>query len=149
MAAPKNARTVRRYSREFKRKAVALANLEGVRTQDVAEALVIHPFMLSRWKKEAREGQLAGHRGEPLDLEPKLSGELRRLREVERKYRVLQQEHALLKKGALEAGRCVARSPEDARGMHAIGHAQRCRVVRAEQQRGADAEKTARLTLRR
>jgi transposase len=98
MAAPKNARTVRRYSKAFKLKAVALANLEGVKTQDVAEALVLHPFMLSRWKKEAREGKLVGSRSEALVLEPKLSGELRRLREVERKYRLLQAEHALLKK---------------------------------------------------
>jgi transposase len=30
--------------------------LPDVRVQDVAESLYIHPFMLSRWRKQAREG---------------------------------------------------------------------------------------------
>ncbi|MBE3109836.1 MAG: transposase [Acidobacteria bacterium] len=35
-----------------------LSQLEGVQVQAVAHALEIHPFMLSRWRKEAREGVL-------------------------------------------------------------------------------------------
>lgn len=49
-----------RYSSEFKVTAVRMANVPGVQTQLVAEALGIHPFMLSRWKKEHREGTLKG-----------------------------------------------------------------------------------------
>ena len=45
-----------RYSREFKVTAVKLASHPGIETQEVAAALNIHPFMLSRWKKEVREG---------------------------------------------------------------------------------------------
>jgi transposase len=41
-----------RYSTEFKITAVKLANHPDIQTQDVAAALHIHPFMLSRWKKE-------------------------------------------------------------------------------------------------
>ena len=51
---------VRRYSLEFKLKAVKLSQLKGVEVQAVADALEIHPFMLSRWRKEARDGVLRG-----------------------------------------------------------------------------------------
>ena len=47
-----------RYSKEFKVMAVKVANHPDVQTQDVAALLNIHPFMLSRWKKEFREGKL-------------------------------------------------------------------------------------------
>jgi len=47
-------RKVQRYSLEFKLKAVKLSQLKGVEVQAVAEALEIHPFMLTRWRKEAR-----------------------------------------------------------------------------------------------
>lgn len=49
-------RTTRRYSPSFKATAVRLSQLPGVRVQDVAASLYIHPFMLSRWRKQAREG---------------------------------------------------------------------------------------------
>lgn len=49
-----------RYSREFKLTAVKLTNAPGIETQAVAAALHIYPFMLSRWKKEYREGTLKG-----------------------------------------------------------------------------------------
>ena len=45
-------RKVQRYSLEFKLKAVKLSQLKGVEVQAVADALEIHPFMLSRWRKE-------------------------------------------------------------------------------------------------
>lgn len=46
------------FTIEFKVKAVQLSMLDGVRVQDVANALDIHPFMLSRWRKEYREKKL-------------------------------------------------------------------------------------------
>jgi transposase len=48
------------YSEDFKATAVQLSALTGVRIRDVAEALDIHPLMLSRWKKEMREQRLMG-----------------------------------------------------------------------------------------
>lgn len=51
-------RTTYKYSDEFKATAVKLSQLPGVAIQDVAESLYIHPFMLSRWRKEAREGRI-------------------------------------------------------------------------------------------
>jgi transposase len=43
---------IHRYSTEFKLTAVKLSHMPGVEVQTVANALDIHPFMLSRWRKE-------------------------------------------------------------------------------------------------
>ena len=86
---------VHRYSMHFKAPAVRLSELPDVLIQDVAEALDIHPFMLSRWRKQAREGLIVT-KGVKLDDET--VAELKRLRDLEKKYKVLQQEHELLKK---------------------------------------------------
>jgi transposase len=47
-----------RDSHEFTVTAVKMANAPDVETKAVAEAVHIHPFMLSRWKKEYREGKV-------------------------------------------------------------------------------------------
>jgi transposase len=49
-------RTTYKYSESFKATAVRLSQIAGVAVQDVADSLYIHPFMLSRWRKQAREG---------------------------------------------------------------------------------------------
>jgi len=86
---------VHRYSAHFKATAVRLSDLPDVLIQDVAEALDIHPFMLSRWRKQAREGLIVT-KGVKLDVET--AAELKRLRDLEKKYKLLQEEHELLKK---------------------------------------------------
>lgn len=48
------------YTNDFKIKAVKLSYQEGIQVKQVAEGLDIHPFMLSRWRKEYREGKLQG-----------------------------------------------------------------------------------------
>jgi transposase len=58
MAAPVGPKKTHRYSLEFKIQAVRLANHPDIQTQDVAKALDIHPFMLSKRKKGYREGRL-------------------------------------------------------------------------------------------
>ncbi|MDB5799847.1 MAG: hypothetical protein JWL63_786 [Rhodocyclales bacterium] len=85
---------VSRYGDQFKATAVALSHLPGVRVQDVAEALDIHPFMLSRWRKQVREGVIVA---KPAELDPETHAELKRLRALERQYAVLKEEHAILK----------------------------------------------------
>jgi transposase len=74
---------------------VKLSSLPGVLIQDVAAALDIHPFMLSLWRKQVREGVIVA-RAAKLDVQS--TAELRRLRELERRYKVLREEHELLKK---------------------------------------------------
>ena len=86
---------IKQYSLEFKLKAVQLSDQPGVLVKDVAQSLCIHPFMLSKWRKQVRDGELAG---DLPALEPQEVAELRRLREVEQQFRRLQMEHDLLKK---------------------------------------------------
>ena len=95
MAAPIGPKKVHRYTLEFKLKAVKLSQLKGVEVQAVADALEIHPFMLSLWRKQVREGVIVA-RASKLDVET--TAELRRLKELERRYKVLREEHELLKK---------------------------------------------------
>ncbi|QKQ26584.1 transposase [Candidatus Reidiella endopervernicosa] len=57
-----NPRKTWRYTDEFKVKAVQLSFLEGVQVKEVADTLDIHPFMLSRWRKEYREGVIVANK---------------------------------------------------------------------------------------
>jgi transposase len=121
MAAPVGPKKVKRYSNEFKVQAVKLANHPEIQTQDVAHALDIHPFMLSKWKKDYREGRLkpaanaAGLSLPRVLRTPKHDPEKSQLRRqvkqlhekvearaearrLERKLAALQMEHELLKK---------------------------------------------------
>ena len=53
-------RRVNRYDLQFKLNAVELSKQPGVQVQDVAASLCIHPFMLSRWRKQVADGVLVG-----------------------------------------------------------------------------------------
>lgn len=86
---------INRYGVEFKLRAVQMSEQPGVLIKEVAESLCIHPFMLSRWRKEVRDGVLVG---DPPPMDVAAVGELQRLRELERKYKQLQMGHDLLKK---------------------------------------------------
>ena len=121
MAAPVGPKKVHRYTLEFKIQAVRLANHPEIQTQDVAQALDIHPFMLSKWKKDYREGKLKPvvedgglklpkvlrHPGSDAEkralkrqvkqLEAKVEAR-REVRALERKLAALEVEHDLLKK---------------------------------------------------
>ena len=90
------------YSKDFKVKAVRLSLKESVQVKEVAEGLDIHPFMLSRWRKEYREGKLQGdgRKRVPVEKEKRtpsaktLTENARLKKENER----LRQENDLLKK---------------------------------------------------
>jgi len=86
---------IKQYSLEFKLKAVHLSGQPGVLIKDVAESLCIHPFMLSRWRKQVRDGELVG---DPPPLQPQETAELQRLRDVAKQFKRLQMEHDILKK---------------------------------------------------
>ena len=84
--APSGLPKVHHYSMHFKATAVRLSELPDVLIQDVPEAWDIHPFMLSRWRKQAREGLILTQ-GVKLDAET--VAELKRLRDLEKKYKLL------------------------------------------------------------
>jgi transposase len=89
-------RSVRRYSEQFKLTAVRLSQQPGIQVKTVAAALAIHPFMLSKWRKDARDGRLTGHAPKALPTGP--AREIARLQQLERDYALLKEEHDLLKK---------------------------------------------------
>ena len=89
---------VQRYSLEFKLKAVKLSQLKGVEVQAVADALEIHPFMLSRWRKEARDGVLRGRVSVAKATTAPPPRTMKRFQSLQRAHALLQEEHALLKK---------------------------------------------------
>jgi len=102
-------RTTYRFSNEFKATAVRLSELPGVEVQDVAASLYIHPFMLSRWRKDAREGRIVT---KDVKLDRDVAAELKELRKIKKAYQRLQMEHDLLKKAiAFTSQRRVTSSP--------------------------------------
>src|SRR6185312_11526249 len=88
-------RTTYRYADDFKATAVRLSQLPGVAIQDVAASLYIHPFMLSRWRKQVREGVIMT---KGVAVDKAVAAELKELRRVKKAYEQLKVEHDLLKK---------------------------------------------------
>ena len=103
-------KTTARYGERFKVTAVRLSRLPGVRVQDVADSLYIHPFMLSRWRKQAREGVIMA-RG--IEVDKEIAAELKELRKLKKAHERLKMEHDFLKKAK------VPSSSVSARGAHA------------------------------
>ncbi len=102
-------RTTYRYSNEFKATAVRLSQIQEVSVKDVAESLAIHPFMLSRWRKQAREGMIVT-KGVAVDKD--VAAELKALRRAKKAYEQLKLEHGLLKKAiAFTSDRRAKSSP--------------------------------------
>jgi transposase len=88
-------RTTRRYSEHFKAAAVLLSEEPDVEVQAVAASLYIHPFMLSRWRKQAREGLIVT---KGVEVDKTVAAELKELRKIKKAYERLRVEHDLLKK---------------------------------------------------
>ena len=88
----------KRYTTDFKLTAIRLAQHPNVQTQDVAAALGIHPFMLSRWKKEHKEGVFKGPVHESIKGMEETVLEQKNVRELRKRLHQLELENALLKK---------------------------------------------------
>lgn len=54
----KGPRKINHYGDNFNAQAVRLTFIDGMMIKDVADALDIHPCMLSRWRKEYRDGKI-------------------------------------------------------------------------------------------
>ena len=63
--------------------------------QDVAESRYIHPFMLSRWRKQAREGLIMT---KGVEVDKVVAAELKALRRIKKDSERLKLEHDFLKK---------------------------------------------------
>jgi transposase len=107
-------RAVRKYSDDFKLTAVQLSQQSGLQVKTVAAALAIHPFMLSKWRKEVRDGRLRGRARRAPPRGP--AREIAQLQALEKAHALLQEEHELLKKAIrFCSARKATRSPSSSR----------------------------------
>ena len=122
MPARKGPKKVNRYSIEMKRTAVRLSNAPGARVMDVAEALDIHPFMLSRWRKLAREGLLVATPARKSKAtkpgKPKAPSmvQMSKYARLKRELELLRKEHDFLKKFDRFRAQQKARGSPSSRG---------------------------------
>ena len=90
------------YTKDFKVKAVKLSYQDGIQVQQVAEGLDIHPMMLSRWRKEYRDGKLQGDNQKRVGVNKKkrtiTDKELTENARLKKDVARLQKENDLLKK---------------------------------------------------
>lgn len=84
------------YSKDFKVKVVHLTNIEGIQIKQVAEGMGLHPLMISRWRKEFRDGKLVADdsRKVLMTLHRKSPPSKKQLSDIEK----LQKENTRLKK---------------------------------------------------
>ena len=90
------------YTKDFKVKAVKLSHQDGIQVQQVAEGLDIHPMMLSRWRKQYRDGKLQGDNQKRVGVNKKkrtiTDKELTENARLKKDVARLQKENDLLKK---------------------------------------------------
>jgi len=98
MAKVNKPRRTWKYSENFKATAVAMSYIEGAKNNDVAEKLDIHPYMLSRWRKDYREGRIVIDKRQKITNAKKETKELSKLKKLEKENAQLKKELDLLKK---------------------------------------------------
>ena len=90
------------YPINFKIKAVELSLRDDILSKEVAQALDIHPLMLSRWRKEYREGKFSikPRYNSNSELMAKIPNkkELNKIKQLEKENERLKLENDLLKK---------------------------------------------------
>ena len=93
-----NPKRTLKYTNEFKVKAVQLSLLDGMKVKEVAQTLDVHPYMLSRWRKEYREGVIVvDKRTKTVTLHDDKT-ELNKVKKLEKENARLRLENDLLKK---------------------------------------------------
>jgi len=90
------------YPVDFKIQAVELSLKDDVMSKDIAQALDIHPLMLSRWRKEYREGKFKKspryQSNNELMSEIPTKKELNKIKQLQKENDRLKLENDLLKK---------------------------------------------------
>ncbi len=91
-----------KYTDDFKLEAVKLSHKKGIQVQQAAKQLDIHPFMLSRWRKEYREGTLQGKKPEKTTVNKKKktvnAKEIKETERLKKRIAFLEKENDTLKK---------------------------------------------------
>ncbi len=90
------------YSNEFKFRVVRLTHQEGIQIKQIAEGLGLHPLMVSRWRKEVREGKLTVDDPRKVQMTLKKASHLKphddNVSKLKRENKKLKRENELLKK---------------------------------------------------
>ena len=90
------------YTKDFKVKAVKLSYQDCIQVQQVAAGLDIHPMMLSRWRKEYRDGKHQGDNQKRVGVDKKKrtvsEKELTENAQLKKEIARLKKENDLLKK---------------------------------------------------
>ena len=73
--------------------------MKGVQVQEVAKTLDTHPFMLSRWRKEYREGIIVAEKRKKVTNLQKEKKEMSDLKKLKAENAKLKQDNDLLKNG--------------------------------------------------
>ena len=94
-----NPRRTWKYSNDFKVNAVQLSFVVGVTIKTVALKLDIHPFMLSRWRKEYHEGVIVADKRKKVAGQAKAKKQLTNEQKLERENKQLKEELYVLKSG--------------------------------------------------
>ena len=102
MAKIKSESRVLEYSKDFKVMVVNLTNLEGVQIKALSDCIGLHPLMVSRWRKEVRDGKLTAEDTRRVQMALKAPSNLKKTDDkvtlLEKEVRRLNKENALLKK---------------------------------------------------
>ena len=102
MAKIKSESRVLEYSKEFKVMVVKLTHLEGIQIKKLSECMELHPLMVSRWRKEVRDGKLFMPDSRRIQMTLKRPSKLKKTKDktvqLEKEVKRLQKESDLLKK---------------------------------------------------
>jgi len=102
MAKIKSKYRVLEYSKEFKVMIVKLTHLDGIQIKKLSECIGLHPLMVSRWRKEVRDGKLLMPVSRRIQMTLKSPSKLKKSKdktaELEKEVKRLQKENDLLKK---------------------------------------------------
>ena len=102
MAKIKSESRVLEYSKEFKVMVVKLTHLDGVQIKKISDCMGLHPLMVSRWRKEVRDGKLFATDSRRIEMTLKKPTNLKstadKTKQLEKEVKRLKKENGLLKK---------------------------------------------------
>ncbi len=102
MAKIKSKERVLEYSKEFKVMVVKLTHLDNVQIKQISECMGLHPLMVSRWRKEVRDGKLFSDATRRVQMTLKAPSDLKKTtsktKQLEAEIKKLKKENNLLKK---------------------------------------------------
>ena len=102
MAKIKSESRVLEYSKEFKVMVVKLTHMDDVQIKKISDCMGLHPLMVSRWRKEVRDGKLLATDSRRVEMTLKKPTNTKKAddktKELEKEIKRLKAENEVLKK---------------------------------------------------